>query len=192
MHATTHTCHSFWLRLHPLPPRVTVSLFPTQYSKQRAEARQANRVPSRHALVGGGSSREGRRENLGEGRSRPGSMKGGENGKAADREAGERGVVAGRRGAGEVSARHGVRVLSGAFHPSPSAQPLPLSPFLHRYTHTYTQIQARPRLSHIHFLSCAYVSVCLLHTDAVPLCHIHTSLSPPSVASACVRQLNTN
>jgi hypothetical protein len=99
-------------------------------------------------MVGGGSSREGRRENLGEGRSRPGSMKGGENGKAADREAGERKVVAGRRGVGEVSARHGVRVLSGAFYPLPPPPgPLSISPQI--YTPVHTDPGSPTLLAHI-------------------------------------------
>ena len=112
-------------------------------------------------MVGGGSSREGRRENLGEGRSRPGSMKGGENGKAADREAGERKVVAGRRGVGEVSARHGVRVLSGAFYPLPPPPgPLSISPQIdiHARTHRYRLTHASR--THTSYLA-PYVSGCL-------------------------------
>jgi hypothetical protein len=61
---------------------------------------------------GGGSQREDFRPGV----SRPGSATGGEEGLVNDRSGG-RGVDrggAGRRGAGDVSARRGARVLSGA------------------------------------------------------------------------------
>jgi len=42
-----------------------------------------------------------------------------------------------------------------------SPRPLALSPFLHRYTRPYTQIQAHPRFSHTTSYLAPYVSVCL-------------------------------